>query len=761
MCGRRSCAVAAAGALAARLLFPPEAPAAPAAAATATTAPPALAAEAMRFASNRWTQPERAGPPLPRWTPVPAGYRRVAASDELELWVRPADLALRVLDRRTGYAWTSAVEGAAAAGLNETWATIARSALVIEYVDEKDRSVSESLADGPSRLAVTDRPGGFDAEVAFAASGISLRLEVRLAGDSVSLRIPSDGIREPSRRLADLVAYPFLGAARDGQASGYVFIPDGCGALLRFGRAGLVAESSFSEPVYGEDLGVDVERRFEGLTEVVRQVHLPVFGAAHGTGAPNAAAFLAAIESGAEAARIEASPAGATTPFTRVATRFVYRKQYFQPTSRSLGGLNVWQDARAGFDAEVRWFFLAGSDADYVGMARRYQRRLVERGLLERRPLADGQRLPVLLSVPGADRAPGFLKPRVVTATTFGQLADMVEDLVGRGLARPVVLFQGHARGGLYGALPRRFPVEPALGGERGLADAARRLGALGVPLELATDFTLAVEGAGGFTVRADVARKANGQPLQPGAWYLAPRSALERAADDAPRLEALGVDGLAFLDTSYRLFTDFSEGADRAATARAYRELVAGLKAAGLAFDASLPNEYLLGLADRVVLAPASSSQYLYETDTVPFYQIALSGMVDVFAPSLNLSADPEESLLRAIEWGSLPAFTLTAEPPRTLAETVFERVTTSWYPAWRERVLGAHARASRALAGVRGQEIAARAVAAPGVVRVRWDGGTTIVVNYTGQEFADALGPVPARAFAVFPAPAREGGR
>jgi hypothetical protein len=717
-----------------------------------------LTGEAMRFASNRWTQPERAGPALARWEPMPAGYRRAAISGTLELWVRPADLAIRVLDRRTGYAWASAVEGAATAGLNETWAAIARSALTIEYIDEKDRSVSESVASGPSAVTITDRPGGFDAEVAFATSGIALRLEVRLAGDSVSLRIPADGIREPSRRLVDVSVYPFLGAAREERVAGYVFLPDGCGALIRFGRAVFGGDSSFSEPVYGEDLAIDVERQWRGLTEAVQLVHLPVFGAAHGTGAAGASAYLAAIESGAEAARIEASPAGSTTPFTRVGARFVYRKQYFQPTSRSLGGLNVWQADRAGFDAEIRWFFLAGAEADYVGMARRYQRRLVERGLLARRSLGGG--VPVLLTVPGADREPGFLRPRVVTATTFAQLADMVDDLVGRGLSNPIVLYEGHARGGLYGALPRRFPVEPAVGGEAGLEAAARRLAARGVPLHLLTDFTLAVEGAGGFSVRTDAARKANGQPLRPGAWYLAPRVSLARAAADGPRLAALGVTGLSFLDTSYRLFTDFSEGADRAATARSYRRLVEGLASAGLEYDAFQPNEYLLGAADRVAGAPSASSQYLYETDTVPFYQIVLAGYVDVFAPPLNLSADPVESLLRAIEWGSLPSFTLTADQPRKLAETAFEEVTTSWYPLWRDRVLDARAQAVRALAGVRGQGIASRTVPAAGVVRVGYDDGTAIVVNYTAREYADPAGRVPARGFAVFPARAAPAG-
>jgi hypothetical protein len=365
-----------------------------------------------------------------------------------------------------------------------------------------------------------------------------------------------------------------------------------------------------------------------------------------------------------------------------------------------------------------------------------------------------GHGLPVLLMVPGADRAPGFLRPRVVTVTTFAQLATMVEDLLDAGLASPLVVFQGHARGGLYGSLPRRFPVEPALGGEQGLADAAARLAARGVPLHLLTDYTLAVEGAGGFSVRSDTARRANGQPLQPGAWYLAPRVSLAMAQADAPRLRGLGVAGLDFLDTSFRLFTDFSAGADRAETARIYQRLVEGLRSAGLEYDAFLPNEYLLRLADRVVGAPSSSSQYLFETDTVPFYQIVLKGYVDCFSPSLNLSADPEESLLRAVEWGSLPAFTLTADQPRKLAETAFEHVTTSWFPTWRDRVLAAGAEAARALSLVRASGIASRTVAAPGVVRVGYDNGTVIVVNYTVREFADRAGPVPARGFAVFPA-------
>ena len=73
-------------------------------------------------------------------------------------------------------------------------------------------------------------------------------------------------------------------------------------------------------------------------------------------------------------------------------------------------------------------------------------------------------------------------------------------------------------------------------------------------------------------------------------------------------------------------------------------------------------PNQYFWAQTDQFLSAPAVSSQLLYESDTVPFLQIVLSGCVEVFAEPLNMTSYSREKLLRLVEYGMAPSFAVVA---------------------------------------------------------------------------------------------------
>jgi hypothetical protein len=50
-------------------------------------------------------------------------------------------------------------------------------------------------------------------------------------------------------------------------------------------------------------------------------------------------------------------------------------------------------------------------------------------------------------------------------------------------------------------------------------------------------------------------------------------------------------------------------------------------------------PNMYLWKYTDRYLQSPVGTSQYVYETDAVPFLQMVLNGTMEVYAPYCNFS--------------------------------------------------------------------------------------------------------------------------
>ena len=84
--------------------------------------------------------------------------------------------------------------------------------------------------------------------------------------------------------------------------------------------------------------------------------------------------------------------------------------------------------------------------------------------------------------------------------------------------------------------------------------------------------------------------------------------------------------------------------------------------------------NSYLWKYTDEYFDIPTSCSQYLFETDTVPFLQIVLKGSMDYYAPYANQGFYTTESILKMAEYGCYPSFMVTASDNHSLTDTPLE---------------------------------------------------------------------------------------
>ena len=79
-------------------------------------------------------------------------------------------------------------------------------------------------------------------------------------------------------------------------------------------------------------------------------VTLPVFGGVQGV---KQHGFVAEVTGGAEFAAIMATPAGMTTKYNWITSRFIVRQNYMQPTSKSGSGVQVTQKVPNAYTASI------------------------------------------------------------------------------------------------------------------------------------------------------------------------------------------------------------------------------------------------------------------------------------------------------------------------------------------------------------------------------------------------------------------------
>lgn len=688
-------------------------------------------------------------------------YKIAAENGEALLYVQESSLSIRVKDKKTGYVWHSAVEGLVEGEDNDTWKNFMLSGISLTYFtkDVATPNQTDLLSEKNVSVGYAPEPEGFGARIKLDDLQIALDLHVRLEGRQLVVSIPNQSIEESGNfKLAALYAYPFLGSTRKGDIPGYMFIPDGAGALIPLKDNQGKFKQPYEAKIYGSNAGIEA---YEGTVFVNApyQVYFPVFGIVHREGGSG---LFGVVENGQFNANVVAYPNGVGSAYNWISAQYVYRQAYLQPTSRTLGGIQAFEKFRNPDDVRTRYFMLRDEEAGYAGMARTYREYLTERGVLKPsaagRPDAD---IPIRLDAIGAETENGLFRNRLVKLTTVAQLENMLEDMKRSGVRNQVVVLKGWTAGGLSGTAPAPLRWESALGSKAEFRALADRLRAEGAPLYAYADYTAAYAGSSRFNPASDAAKKVDKTvaswktfgEVYKEMYLLSAAKAEEIAGADAEKLPGLGVSGLAVNGIGGTLFSEWDgkRVRPRSENGAAYERVAGTLSAAADSLALYAPNAYLMGAADRLFDMPMSSSRYVFTGETVPFLQMVLKGSKSLFAPYANFFANTATDRLRMIEYGMYPSYVLTAEATHKLKHTNSSELYTTAYADWKEELARTYRMANEALRPVEGARMEERSTVLPGIVKVRYSNGKAIVVNYTAQDEKVDGQVVPAKGFAV----------
>jgi len=610
-------------------------------------------------------------------------------------------------------------------------------------------------------------------------------IEYTLDGENLVVRVPLDEIVYPENVLdeeGNRVTLPlytinvleFFGAA-DSDATGYIFVPDGSGALINFNN-GKSNFQPYYKQIYGQDLALTARK---DRTTFTQQVYFPVFGLKHEYGS-----LVAIVEDGEAITRIRGDVAGRTTSYN-----VAYPEILVVPMARAeLQGtvnvvvegqifrnqINVYQKRKNSGDVVIRYAFLPRESADYVGMALYYQKYLEERGALTKLPSQDN--VPFFLELVGAvnvkEPVVGVPVNVIKRLTDYSQAEAILDELRSAGVDGIKLRFSGWLKGGLQHVYPVKLKPEGKVGSREKLASFAAYASDIGAELFLDVNFLNAYKHNlwDAFIPFRDASRYLNRQiarvypydlatyrPIPENSGYVvSPREMPGLVDSFLTQFQKLDVDGISLRLMGTQVNSDYREREERLVDRQQAREILrqqlAKAVADGLTVLVDGVNAFALPYVENLVNVPTESSRFHILDQDVPFLQIVLHGYKNYAGEPVNLAQNVEDSLLKAVETGACPYYLLTYEDSSILKDSSFNFLYSTNFRYWLSHAVDGYVRINEELKDVYHQRIVGHQQLAESVYVTVYENGHEVYVNY-GQDSVE-IGPgltVPPKDFLV----------
>lgn len=689
------------------------------------------------------------------------GHHLVAANENYELYLYEPALSIIVKNTKTGAVMESTVRNEERLGnVNETWKGFLQSGIVVELQEETNTMQKKLGIEGSgAQVSVEHIPGGFHAKLDYPTQELGFEVEVKLYDDgSITACIPESSIYEnaDNKKIGNIYVFPLLGSSRLDEKDGYMFVPDGNGALIYLDNKDGRFDSGYVQKVYGSDIGVGESYvlsllwgRYETHNDA-EMILAPVYGMVH-TG--DEMGYLAIIESGDEEASIYATPNGAYSDYNWIAAAFRKCTTYIQPTSNSGGSVTKVTD-RIKYDINVRYMFVDGADANYAGLAKRYRDYLIEKDKLVKVEDTFKIRLDFL----GMDVENWMLWKKDAPVTTVDNIREIYSDLEQEGVTDILSIYKGWQDGGIFDLPVTSYDVAGSIGGARDLSKLMDECEAKNIDFYLFTDGVRANTETGNTTF--DTVKKMDKRLYTQNTYqnvyrefvYWTPQKTLENLKTLQKNLAKKGINKLALSEIGNTMFT-YTMG-DTMQTRLVSKHLYEqALQQTSTSMDIMLeaPVQCYWQYAKAIVDMPISDSDYIYTDQSVPFLSIALKGILPMYGDYVNFEANEREYFLKLIETGIYPSFYLTYKNPSELIYTNSSNVYTSQYSVYRDQILSYYDELRQINERTKNSMIVNHEITDTGVTIVTYDNGVKLYINYSAKEQKADNVTVPALSYVV----------
>ena len=689
------------------------------------------------------------------------GHHLVAANDSYELYLYEPALSIIVKNTKTGAVMESTVRDEERLGsVNETWKGFLQSGIVVELQEETNTMQRKLGIEGSgAQVSVEMIPGGFRAKLDYPTQELGFEAEVKLYDDgSITACIPESSIYEnaDNKKIGNIYVFPLLGSSRLGEKEGYMFVPDGNGALNYLDDKDGRFDSGYVQKVYGSDIGVGESYVLSLLWDSyethndAEMILAPVYGMVH---TDDEMGYLAIIESGDEEASIYATPNGAYSDYNWITAAFRKCTTYIQPTSNSGGSVTKVTD-RIKYDINVRYMFVDGADANYTGLAKRYRDYLIEKDELVK--VEDDFK--VRLDFLGLDVENWMLWKKDAPVTTVDNIREIYADLESEGVTDILSIYKGWQDGGIFDLPVTSYDVDSSIGGARELSKLMDECEGKNIDFYLFTDGVRANTETGNTTF--DTVKKMDKRLYTQDTYqnvyrefvYWTPQKSLQNLQLLQKNFVKKGVNKIALSEIGNTMFT-YTMG-DTMQTRLVSKYLYGeALRQISENMDLMLeaPVQCYWQYAKAIVDMPIADSDYIYTDQSVPFLSIALKGILPMYGDYVNFEANEREYFLKLVETGIYPSFYLTYENPSELIYTNSSDVYTAQYSVYRDQILNYYDELSEVSERTKGSMIVNHEITDTGVTIVTYDNGVKLYINYDETERKAEDVTVPALSYVI----------
>jgi hypothetical protein len=605
-------------------------------------------------------------------------------------------------------------------------------------------------------------------EVQEEALSFTVVLEYRLDGDALKVSVPVSAMQEKGGgKIFRIQLLRSFGAAGTDE-TGYMVVPNGSGSLIRFNN-GKTGAAAYSQYIYGMDL-IDSDYTKTQNTQTAR---LPLFGICREN-----SSVLITIERGASLCYITADVSGHLNSYNYAYPTYVLRGYDMLSMFGVTGAeadMPILEKDLYDENLTVRYAFLTGTFKGYEGLANYYRNRLMEEGILTQK--AAGGDIPFYYDVIGGVKQTahflGVRYQRVYPMTTFAQAAGMARELQMLGIKNQVMSFQGWFNGGFYHDAAGSIHVIGSLGGKKGLNELNDVLNSLGgaIYADVAFQFVTMISkhysaglessryyGSGYAAVLGQVnpgtlRRTASLQYDETLYSLLSPKFLPRYVQAFASEVKGYDITGISLRDLGDELHADKrrTNVISREQALDVVLSQFETLKDTGRKLMVSGGNDYTFSYAAHVIGAPITDSKYFIVDESIPLYEMILHGCVDYTGLQLNCedSLGTRADLLHLIEYGASCRYIFTYEDATQMKYTGLNRFYDTTFSAWKDTAAAAYMFLNEALQPVSGALMVNHETLSNGVVRIAYDNGVRIYVNYGDAPLsADGL-EIPAQGY------------
>ena len=700
------------------------------------------------------------------------GYTGVAANSKFSMYVNEENLDILLVDNETKTEWHSIPkdweEDQYAKGATKAYIP---SALVMEIFDLNRQttnisSYTECVKKGAFELKMTD--DGFRVDYNFEKYEIKISLCYHLTDKGFYITIPNDSIVDnvdivtekedkttkekytetKNYKLGKFSLHPYFSAAEIG-SEGYIFIPEGTGALIDFIQTPST-QSQQAGVVYGYDNAIEIP----SMPMPTTQYYMPVFGMNNGD-----RGFVAIIGNTSDyVARIVSGVAGQSSNYYRVFSKLTYRDTHIitlykgQYDERYLNDIST---KPTSCDYYVEYILLNEGENNYVEMAKQYREYLLETGQMKDNEI-DG--LTMNLSLLGAIRKKISIigVPVEVTSdfTKYSEAVDILSELKDKGVDSINVIYRGaNSDGYKYEKLGSFSPVG-VLGGKSGFNSLLNYLNDnSGVSLSIESELIDVYRDGGSFSKTRDAVRQLDNSYLLQRIWnpitleaqrgsrryYLISPSSLLKIAETLNGSLPENVD-FSIAEIGTKVFSQFkkSDFTPRDSAGKAWENTLAMLAKNNKNVIINGGNAYVLPYATTLIDLPDSACLTDMESETVPFYQLVVHGYVAYTFGSGNSRSGSIKEFLRMVEYGAMPYWQWGASESSELKNTQYNSNYSVYYKDWIDQAVEEYLKIKDLYDDISDESIENHEQIAEGVYKTTYANGTAVIVNYNETDYS-----------------------